>query len=104
MAYLKAKRLADAQRWFQHLQATMGDSAALHILFGRAYTIAHLPEPAVSEFRKAVQLDPKYPNAHGFLGYSILELRGEEAYPQARQEFEREVKVHPDNYYARLLL
>ncbi len=104
MAYLKAKRLADAQRWFQHLQATMGDSAALHILFGRAYTIAHLPEPAVSEFRKAVQLDPKYPNAHGFLGYSILELRGEEAYPQARQEFERELKVHPDNYYALLLL
>jgi len=67
MAYLKAKRLADAQRWFQHLQATMGDSAALHILFGRAYTIAHLPEPAVSEFRKAVQLDPKYPNAMVFL-------------------------------------
>jgi tetratricopeptide (TPR) repeat protein len=59
IAYLKAKRLADAQHWFQRLQAATGDSAALHVLFGRAYTIAHFPEPAVVEFRKAVQLDPK---------------------------------------------
>jgi tetratricopeptide (TPR) repeat protein len=104
IAYLKAKRLADAQQWFERLQANTGDSAALHVLFGRAYTIGHFPEPAVAEFRRAVQLDPKYPNAHGLLGYSILEFRGEEAYPQARQEFERELKSHPDNFYALLLL
>ncbi len=104
IAYLKAKRLADAQQWFQRLHETMGDSAALHVLFGRAYLIGHFPESAVSEFRKAVQLDQQYSNAHGFLGYSILEFRGEEAYPQARLEFEHELKSHPDNYYALLLL
>ncbi len=104
ISYLKAKRFADAQQWFQRLQGTMGDSAALHVLIGRAYSISHFPESAVAEFRKAVQLDPQYPNAHGLLGYSILEFRGEEAYPQARQEFERELKLHPDNYYALLLL
>ena len=104
IAYLKAKRLADAQQWFKHLQETMGDSAALHVLFGRAYNIAHFPEPAVVEFRKAVQLDPKYPNAHALLGYSILEFRGEEAYPQAREEFERELKLRPDDYYSLFLL
>ena len=104
IAYLKAKRFSDAQQWFQHLQDTMGDSAALHVLIGRAYSISHFPEPAVVEFRKAVQLDPKYPHAHGLLGYSILEFRGEEAYPQARQEFERELKLHPEDYNALLLL
>ena len=104
ISYLSAKRLPEAQKWFQHLQSTMEDSAALHVLFGRAYTIAHFPEPAVDEFRKAIQLDPKYPHAHGMLGYSILEFRGEEAYPQARQEFERELKIHPDDYYSLLLL
>jgi len=104
IAYLKAKRFSDAQQWFQHLQETMGDSAALHVLIGRAYTIGHFPESAVAEFRKAIQLDPKYPNAHGLLGYSILEFRGEEAYPQARQEFERELKLHPDDYNVLLLL
>lgn len=104
IAYLKAKRFADAQQWFQHLQAKMGDSAALHVLIGRAYSIAHFPEPAVAEFRKAIELDPGYPHAHGLLGYSILELRGEEAYPQARVEFEKELQVHPDDYNALLLL
>jgi tetratricopeptide (TPR) repeat protein len=104
LAYLKAKRFTDAQEWFQHLQETMGDSAALHVLVGRAYSIAHFPEPAVAEFRKAIQLDPKYPRAHALLGYSILEFRGEDAYPQARMEFERELKLHPEDYNALLLL
>jgi tetratricopeptide (TPR) repeat protein len=104
ISYLNAKRFSDAQQLFEHLQVTMGDSAALHVLIGRAYTFGHFPEPAVAEFRKAIQLDPKYPRVHGMLGYSILEFRGEEAYPQARQEFERELKFHPDDYYSLLLL
>jgi tetratricopeptide (TPR) repeat protein len=104
IAYLKSKRFTDAQQWFQHLQDTMGDSAALHVLIGRAYSIGHFPESAVAEFQKAIQLDPKYPRAHGLLGYSILEFRGEEAYPQARLEFERELKIHPEDYNALLLL
>jgi tetratricopeptide (TPR) repeat protein len=104
IAYLKAKRTADAQKWFQHLQEKMGDSAALHVLIGRAYSISHLPQPAVAEFRKAIELDPKYPRAHALLGYSILELRFEEGYPQARLQFERELKLHPDDYNSLLLL
>lgn len=104
IAYLRAKRLNDAQQLFEHLQSTMGDSAALHVLIGRAYSIAHFPEPAVAEFRKAIHLDAKYPRAHGLLGYSILEFRGEEAYPQARVEFENELKLRPDDYNALLLL
>jgi tetratricopeptide (TPR) repeat protein len=104
IAYLKAKRTADAQQWFQHLQEKMGDSAALHVLIGRAYSISHLPEPAVAEFRKAIELDPKYPRAHALLGYSILDLRFEEGYPQARLQFERELKLHPDDYNSLLLL
>src|SRR5437879_10902594 len=81
----------------------MGDSAALHVLIGRAYSIGRFPESAVAEFRRAIQLDPKYPRAHALLGYSILEFRGEEAYPQARLEFERELKLHPEDYNALLL-
>jgi tetratricopeptide (TPR) repeat protein len=104
LAYLKAKQFSDAQQWFQHLEQTMGDSAALHVLIGRAYSIAHYPESAVAEFRKAVQLDPKYPRAHSFLGYSVLEFRGEEAYPEARIEFERELKIQPEDYNTLLLL
>ena len=104
VAYLKAKRLPDARQWFQQLQSVMGESAALHVLIGRAYTMTHFPEPAVAEFQKAIQLDPKYPRAHGLLGYSMLEFRGEEAYPEARKEFQKELALHPGDFYALLLL
>jgi tetratricopeptide (TPR) repeat protein len=104
IAYLKAKKISEASAWFREVQSRMVDSAALHVLFGRAYTVTHFPEPAIAEFRKAIQLDPKYPRAHGFLGYSYLEQLGEQAYPQARQEFENELKINPDQYYFLMLL
>jgi tetratricopeptide (TPR) repeat protein len=104
IAYLKAKKLAEASAWFHQLESTMGESAALHMLFGRAYLITKLPQQAIPEFRKAIQLDPKYPRSHGFLGYAYLEHYQEEGYPQAREEFEKEVKLHPDEYQVQELL
>jgi tetratricopeptide (TPR) repeat protein len=104
VAFLREKKLSEASAWFQQLQARMGNSAAIHVLFGRAYIVTHFPEPAIAEFRKAIDLDPRYPRAHGLLGYSYLELYGEESYPRARQEFERELKLHPDQYYFLALL
>jgi tetratricopeptide (TPR) repeat protein len=104
IAYLKAKQLSEAAAWFSEVQSKMVDSAALHVLFGRAYTVTHFPEPAIAEFRKAIKLDPKYPRAHGLLGYSYLEQFGEQAYPQAREEFENELKINPDQYYFLMLL
>jgi tetratricopeptide (TPR) repeat protein len=86
--------MSEAAAWFTEVQAKMVDSAALHVLFGRAYTVTHFPEPAMAEFRKAIKLDPKYPRAHGLLGYSYLEQFGEQAYPQARAEFENELKIN----------
>jgi len=104
VAYLKAKKVSEAAAWFSEVQSKMVDSAALHVLFGRAYTLTHFPQPAMEEFRKAIKLDPKYPRAHGFLGYSYLEQFGEQAYPQARVEFENELKINPDQYYFLMLL
>jgi len=104
VAYLKAKKVSEASAWFQEVQTKMVDSAALHVLFGRAYTLTHFPEPAMAEFRQAIKLDPKYPRAHGLLGYTYLEQLGEQAYPQARAEFENELKLNPDQYYFLMLL
>lgn len=104
IAYLTARKLPEASTWFQHLQSIMGESAALHMLFGRAYLVAKIPQQAISEFRQAIKLDPKYPRAHGFLGYAYLEHYQEEGYPQAREEFEKEIKLHPDEYQVQELL
>jgi tetratricopeptide (TPR) repeat protein len=104
IAYLTAKKLPEASALFQQLQSTMGESAALHMLFGRAYLVAKIPQQAIPEFRQAIKLDPRYPRAHGFLGYAYLEHYQEEGYPQAREEFEKELKNHPDEYQVQELL
>jgi tetratricopeptide (TPR) repeat protein len=104
IAYLKGKELELASDWFHQLETRMGDSAALHVLFGRAYLIAKFPQQAITEFGKAIVLDPKYPRAHAFLGYAYLENYQEEGYPRARPEFEKEIKFHPDEYRAYELL
>lgn len=98
IALLTAKKLPEAAAWFYQLESKMGESAPLHMLFGRAYLVARVPQPAISEFRQAIKLDPRYPRAHGFLGYAYLEHFQEEGYPQAREEFEKEVKLHPNEY------
>src|ERR1700687_1938001 len=74
------------------------------MLFGRAYLVTKFPQQAIPEFRKAIRLDPKYPRAHGFLGYAYLEHYQEEGYPQAREEFEKEVRLHPNEYRVQELL
>jgi tetratricopeptide (TPR) repeat protein len=104
IAFLRAKKTSEAAGLFAKLQAATGDSAALHVLFGRAYTITHFPEQAVAEFSKAVSLDPKYPRAHALLGYASLEFYGESSYPQARKLFEQELQIQPNDYLSLVLL
>ena len=104
IAYLMARKLPEASDWFHHLESTMGESAALHMMFGRAYLVAKLPQQAIPEFRQAIKLDPIYPRAHGFLGYAYLEHYQEEGYPRARAEFEKEVRLHPDEFQVQELL
>ena len=104
IAYLTARKLPEASTWFHQLESTMGESAALHMLFGRAYLVAKIPQQAIPEFQRVIALDPRYPRAHGFLGYAYLEHYQEEGYPRAREEFEKEVKLHPDEYQVQELL
>jgi tetratricopeptide (TPR) repeat protein len=104
IAYLKAKKVSDAAGLFTKLQSSAGDSAALHVLFGRAYIVTHFPEPAVAEFRKAVELDPQYPRAHSLLGYAYLDHLNEQGYPLARSMFQQELKIQPDDYLTLVLL
>lgn len=104
IALLKAKQQAEAAQVFQKAQMTTGDSAALHVLFGRAYVVTHFPGPALEEFRKAIEIDPKYPRAHSLLGYASLEFLGESGYPAARKLFEQELTIQPKDYLTLVLL
>src|SRR5262249_34941534 len=84
--------------------SSMGESAALHVLFGRAYLVTHYPGSAVNEFRRAIELDNKYPRAHSLLGYASLEFLGESGYPKAKELFEQELKIQPNDYFTLVLL
>jgi len=104
IGFLRAKKTAEAAELFGRLQLAAGDSAALHVLFGRAYTVTHFPEQAVAEFHKAIRRDPKYPRAHALLGYATLEFYGESSYPEARKLFEQELQLQPNDYLSLVLL
>jgi tetratricopeptide (TPR) repeat protein len=104
VALLRSKKSSEAADLFVELRESMGESAALHVLFGRAYTITHFPEQAVQEFRKAIKVDPKYPRAHALLGYATLEFYGETSYPQAKELFQQELQLQPDDYLSLVLL
>ena len=104
ISYLKARKLDDGSAWFHQLETKMGESAPLHVLFGRAYLIAKFSQQAIPEFSKALKLDPRYPRAHGFLGYAYLEYYQEEGYPRAREEFEKELRLYPNEYQVQELL
>jgi len=104
IAYLKGKKLDMTESCFQQLESKMGNSAALHVLFGRAYLITKFSQKAIAEFEKAIALDSQYPRAHAFLGYAYLEFYQNKGYPRARAEFEKEIRVHPNDYRAYALL
>lgn len=104
MTYLRLKDSARAKLLFEEMQSALGNSAAAHSLFGRAYYETGFPAEAEREFRQALAIDPKAPRAHFYLGYVILQHGGSERLPQAGEEFERELELHPQDYYSHYFL
>lgn len=104
MTYLRLKDVGRARLLFEEMQAALSNSAVAHNLFGRAYYEAGFPEEAEREFRQAIAIDPHAPRAHFYLGYAILQHGGSERLPQAAAEFERELQLHPQDFYSTFFL
>ena len=103
--FLALKDKKRAQLVFQDMiTASGGDRASLHILFGRAYRDASMPDDAVREFRHALELDPKTPHAHYFIGLLRLQQNEWSPLPEIRAEMEAELKYHPRDYLANYVL
>jgi tetratricopeptide (TPR) repeat protein len=104
LALLKLRRLEEARGLFAGLASKLGDSAGLHVLFGRALRETDYLDDAVAEFKRAVELDTKTHRAHYYLGITYLLHEGAGAFASARGEFEAELAVYPNEYFAHLLL
>lgn len=67
------------------------DSAPLHLLLGEAEAhVSHIQQ-AMSEFQKALALDPRLPSVHLQMGLAQLKARN---YPAAVEQFSDELKIN----------
>ena len=72
LADLELKKTALAIVLFDEMKNSLPESAQLHVLIGRAFLATGYPQLAIKELDRGTVLDPKYPNAHYYLGMSLL--------------------------------
>ena len=99
-AYLALANTKDAARVFGEMTHGFGDKAAIHLDFGRAYAEAGYPDLSIAEFKKAILEDPTLPEVHYCLGASYLLSLGEAGFAKALDEFHRELKLNPNDYFS----
>jgi tetratricopeptide (TPR) repeat protein len=104
LATKDAKDKERAAAVFQQMIALAGDSGSLHVLFGRAYRDAEDMPDAIRELQRAIQLDPKTPHAHYFLGLARLSLNEWKPTPEAKAELQKEVEYYPHDFLANYML
>jgi tetratricopeptide (TPR) repeat protein len=98
LACLKQQKLEQAFPIFDEMLGTLGSTAELHVVIGWAYRETGYYEQAVSEFKKALALDGRHPRAHSYVGLVYLRQGGSTKFSEARQEFEAELKINPEDY------
>lgn len=98
--YLKLKDRDAASTIFAEMLKGLGDTAELHMNFGRAYAQAGYPEQGIQEFKLALAKDPANVGAHYLLGATYLIGLGDAALGDAEEEFRLELKAHPDDFYS----
>jgi tetratricopeptide (TPR) repeat protein len=96
-AYLSLPDKANASATFAKIATGLGDTADVHMEFGRAYGEASYPDEAIQEFKKAIAKNNKLPFAHYSLGAAYLNRSGDSAFPLAEPEFRKELTIRPDD-------
>lgn len=99
-AYLALSDTKDATKLFSEMSIGFGNTAAIHLDFGRAYAEAGNPDLAIVEFKKAIALNPRLPEAHYCLGASYLLSQGQVGFSEAVKEFHRELELNPNDYFS----
>jgi tetratricopeptide (TPR) repeat protein len=102
-AFINLHEIAKAQAIFDQLQQAGVGAGRIHVMAGRAYEDANLPEDAEREYKQAIALDPKS-RGHYYLGLFYLSHNGWEPTPKAREEFAREVEADPDDFFGNYFL
>ena len=93
-----------ARQLFNEMVAGLGDTALIHIYFGRAYSLMDYPDQAVAEFNKAIAKDSHAIDAHYYLALAYLRHDESAGYAKAIPEFQAELKVDPNDVRSHYML
>jgi tetratricopeptide (TPR) repeat protein len=104
LAYLSQHKLAETKLLFDELLNDLGSTPELHVLLGRAYRETGYLDEAIHEFKKAIELDPRYPRVHYYLALAYLAQGEKERFPTARPLFEQELAINPKEFFSRFFL
>ena len=84
---------------FSGLETTLGDSPALHMQFGLAYGNSDFTPRAVTEFKKVIAEDARYPGAHYSVAAALLAAgEDEKTMQEAETELKQELAISPDDF------
>jgi tetratricopeptide (TPR) repeat protein len=89
---------------FEQMIQVAGDSGSLHVLFGRAYRDAEDMPDSIRELKRAIELDPRTPHAHYFLGLAILSVNEWKPTPEATAELRKELENYPRDFLANYMM
>lgn len=87
-----------AVQLFEEMEKSFGDTAEIHMAFGRAYGDSDFQPRAVTEFRRAIEENPRLPGVHYLLA-AVLLASGSEGSPleSAEAELKKELIISPDD-------
>ena len=88
-----------AVQLFTELQASFGDTAAIHMSFGRAYGNSDFAPRAIAEFRRAIALDPHFRSAHYCLAAALLDSgQDDKTMLEVEAELKKELTISPNDF------
>ena len=83
---------------FGEMEKSFGDTAEIHLAFGRAYGDSDSQLRAVEEFRRAITENPRLPGAHYLLAAALLATGGDENHVKSADvELKKELVISPND-------
>jgi tetratricopeptide (TPR) repeat protein len=100
MAFINTQQLEQGKARIDRILSA-GDTAEAHLLMGAAHLAINDFKPAVREFQRALELNPKLPTLNSLYGQTLKRMGASD---EAAQAFQRELQLNPHNFEANLHL
>jgi tetratricopeptide (TPR) repeat protein len=85
-----------AAQIFTEMEKSFGDTPQIHMAFGRAYSESDFQPRAVTEFRRAIEENPRMAGAHYLLAAVLLATGADESHGNgAETELKKELVISP---------